>query len=90
MSVTLSIERDGQSGKVLSVYYRIREGQVLRTLELDMNCMLDLGDANQVIGLEIVGPSSLQKVRKAASMYTCEELEAIFAYLAGEPERIHA
>ena len=90
MSVTLSIERDDQSGEVLSIYYRIREGQVVRTLELDTNCMLDLGDANQALGLEIVGPCSLQKVRRAASMFSCEELEAVFAYLAGKRDRILA
>jgi len=90
MSVTLSIQRDDESGEVLSIYYRIREGQILRTLELDMNCMLDLGDANQALGLEIVGPYSLQKVQKAASMFLCDDLEAIFAYLAGERDRILA
>ena len=90
MAIKMTVERDARTDEFLSVYFQIREGEVGRTLELDKNCLLDLSDTNQAIGLEILGPFSLRKAREAASMYFCPELESIFAVFGHEPQLVQA
>lgn len=90
MPITLTIQRDQQSNELLAVYYQIRTGEVARTVELDTNCHLDLDDVNRPAGLELVGPFSLKTAKERASIYTCPELEQIFALLGGEPQLVRA
>jgi len=90
VAITVSVEWDEKADQLLAVYYQISAGKAVRTIELDKNCLLDIDDVNRVIGLELVGPFSLARARKRASMFTCPELEAIFALLAQEPQLVNA
>jgi uncharacterized protein YuzE len=67
----ISIQTDIDSGRVLAVYLKIREGQVSQTVEVDEDaCFADEDSKGNLIGVEMIAPGSLEvPVKKIARRY---------------------
>ncbi len=67
----VTIQTDIDSGRVLAVYFKVREGQVSRTVEVDEDaCYADEDSKGNLLGVEMITPGSIElHVKKVARKY---------------------
>ncbi len=67
----LTIQTDIDGGRVLAVYFKVREGQVSRTIEVAEDaCYADEDSKGNLLGVEMIAPGSLEMhVKRIARKY---------------------
>jgi uncharacterized protein YuzE len=72
----VSVSTDEDSGKLLAVYIRIREGDVEETLEVDEDrAFADYDAAGQLLGVELLAPCKVQILDNLAEKEPAEVRE---------------
>lgn len=71
MSVTLEIERDDDTGKILTAYLKVNDRRIARTVEIEHGkCVVDEADDGSVVGVEFILPTAIRvAVEKVADRY---------------------
>lgn len=77
MHITLEIDEEAKA-----LYIRVREGDIIRTIEYpeQQEIFLDLDDKNQLLGIEVLDPSSIDMesvLRDLANLYDTEDFSPI-------------
>ena len=72
----VSVSTDEDSGRLLAVYIRVREGQVEETVEVDEDrAFADYDAAGQLLGVELLAPCSVQVLDNLAAKEPAEVRE---------------
>jgi uncharacterized protein YuzE len=80
----ISVSTDEDTGKLLAVYIRIREGQVEDTLEVDEDrAFADYDAAGQLLGVELLAPCKVEALNNLVEREPAEVQE----YLRACPPR---
>jgi hypothetical protein len=73
-----SFEVDREDGEILSAYITVRNRKVKRTIEVVPDkANVDLGWHNEVVGIELLGPCSVNVIEKIAKDYKDQPLRKI-------------
>lgn len=77
VAMTLSVEVDRTTKRILAVYFQLAEGQVARTVEIEEDaCYADEDSGGQLMGVEILVPEELATLRKkVAEHYHSTEID---------------
>jgi hypothetical protein len=63
----VTFETNIETGKLLAVYFRIRNGKVAETREYaDGNAFADFGEGGELLGVELIGPCNLRILQRLA------------------------
>jgi uncharacterized protein YuzE len=77
MMPEISFSIDPDDNEFLSIYLRLSEDQVVRTVELGPECNLDLDERGEVVGAELLAPCDVNIIYQAAEKYHAPMLKRI-------------
>ena len=65
----LSFCIDDEDNEVLAVYFKLTNEPIVRTLEINPECHLDLDAQGAVVGAELLAPGKLEIICEIADQY---------------------
>ena len=77
--MTISIETDNATKRVLAIYLQVEEGEVFRTVEIEQDaCYADEDKSGRLLGVEILAPGTLTFLtKKVAEHYSSTEIDEL-------------